>query len=89
MKTLSEMKSGMQKPQDREFFEKTLKDDEIESLIDSVPKDSLIDIMQTIHIGNGITMKSVKMCIFPQKITKGKKWKQNPQLKKMRNTSKN
>ena len=34
MKTLSEMKSGLHRTQDRELFEKTLDDDEIESLID-------------------------------------------------------
>ena len=34
MKTLSEMQSGLQRTQDSELFEKTLDDDEIESLID-------------------------------------------------------
>ena len=34
MKTLSEMKSGLHRHQDSELFERTLDDDEIESLID-------------------------------------------------------
>ena len=34
MKTLSEMKSGLHRHQHRELFERTLDDDEIESLID-------------------------------------------------------
>ena len=43
MKTLSEMKSGMHRHQHRELFERTLDDDEIESLIDKA-RDSALEI---------------------------------------------
>jgi len=41
MKTLSEMKSGLHRTQDRELFEKTLDDDEIEALIDKARESAL------------------------------------------------
>ena len=41
MKTLLEMKSGLHRPQDSELFEKTLNDDEIESLIDKARQSAL------------------------------------------------
>ena len=41
MKTLSEMKSGLHRHQHRELFEKTLDDDEIESLIDKARESAL------------------------------------------------
>ena len=41
MKTLSEMKSGLHRHQNRELFEKTLDDDEIESLIDKARESAL------------------------------------------------
>ena len=41
MKTLSEMKSGLHRPQDRELFEKTLNNDEIEALIDKARESAL------------------------------------------------
>jgi len=41
MKTLSEMKSGLHRTQDRELFERTLDDDEIESLIDKARESAL------------------------------------------------
>ena len=41
MKTLSEMKSGMYRHQNRELFEKTLDDDEIENLIDKARHSAL------------------------------------------------
>ena len=43
MKTLLEMKSGLHRTQDRELFERTLDDDEIESLIDKA-RDSALAI---------------------------------------------
>ena len=41
MKTLSEMKSGLHRPQDSELFEKTLNNDEIEALIDKARESAL------------------------------------------------
>ena len=41
MKTLSEMKSGLHRHQHRELFERTLDDDEIESLIDKARESAL------------------------------------------------
>ena len=41
MKTLSEMKSGMYRPQDSELFERTLNKDEIEALIDKARESAL------------------------------------------------
>ena len=41
MKTLSEMKSGMYRHQNRELFEKTLNNDEIEALIDKARESAL------------------------------------------------
>ena len=41
MKTLLEMKSGLHRPQDSELFERTLDDDEIESLIDKARESAL------------------------------------------------
>jgi len=41
MKTLSEMKSGVHRHQHRELFERTLDDDEIESLIDKARESAL------------------------------------------------
>ena len=41
MKTLSEMKSGMHRHQNRELFERTLDDNEIESLIDKARESAL------------------------------------------------
>jgi len=41
MKTLSEMQSGLHRPQDRELFEKTLNNDEIEALIDKARESAL------------------------------------------------
>jgi len=41
MKTLSEMKSGLHRLQNRELFERTLDDDEIESLIDKARESAL------------------------------------------------
>ena len=41
MKTLSEMKSELHRTQDRELFEKTLNDDEIEALIDKARESAL------------------------------------------------
>ena len=41
MKTLSEMKSGLHKHQNRELFERTLDDDEIEALIDKARESAL------------------------------------------------
>ena len=41
MKTLTEMKSGLHRHQNRELFEKTLDDDEIESLIDKARESAL------------------------------------------------
>jgi len=41
MKTLSEMKSGMYRHQNRELFERTLDDNEIESLIDKARESAL------------------------------------------------
>lgn len=41
MKTLSEMQSGLHRPQDSELFEKTLNDDEIEALIDKARESAL------------------------------------------------
>ena len=41
MKTLTEMKSGLHRHQHRELFEKTLDDDEIESLIDKARESAL------------------------------------------------
>jgi len=41
MKTLLEMKSGLHRHQDSELFEKTLDDDEIESLIDKARESAL------------------------------------------------
>ena len=41
MKTLLEMKSGLHRTQDRELFEKTLDDDEIEALIDKARQSAL------------------------------------------------
>lgn len=41
MKTLSEMKSGLHRHQNRELFERTLDDDEIESLIDKARESAL------------------------------------------------
>ena len=41
MKTLSEMQSGLHRHQNRELFEKTLNDDEIEALIDKARESAL------------------------------------------------
>ena len=41
MKTLSEMKSGMYRHQNRELFERTLDDNEIENLIDKARHSAL------------------------------------------------
>ena len=41
MKTLLEMKSGLHRTQDRELFERTLDDDEIEALIDKARESAL------------------------------------------------
>ena len=41
MKTLLEMKSGLHRHQHRELFERTLDDDEIESLIDKARESAL------------------------------------------------
>ena len=41
MKTLSEMKSGLHRHQNRELFERTLNKDEIESLIDKARESAL------------------------------------------------
>ena len=41
MKTLSEMKSGLHRPQDSELFERTLNNDEIEALIDKARESAL------------------------------------------------
>ena len=41
MKTLSQMQSGLHRPQDRELFERTLNDDEIEALIDKARESAL------------------------------------------------
>ena len=41
MKTLLEMKSGLHRHQNRELFEKTLNNDEIESLIDKARESAL------------------------------------------------
>ena len=41
MKTLSQMQSGLHRHQNRELFEKTLNDDEIESLIDKARESAL------------------------------------------------
>ena len=41
MKTLSEMKSGRHRTQDSELFERTLKNDEIEALIDKARESAL------------------------------------------------
>ena len=41
MKTLSEMQSGLHRHQHRELFERTLDDDEIESLIDKARESAL------------------------------------------------
>ncbi len=41
MKTLTEMQSGLHRPQDSELFEKTLNNDEIEALIDKARESAL------------------------------------------------